>query len=123
MQAYAERAKKVNEDKEKEEARREAERLRFWFFLMNWKFKKSGVLKSSYELWSEGMRRRRKETPHPLWQAQDQFRMAGAQLAQWAGTNLVLKWLNQTWKIELRRPATSVGGWEWTCLRSIFGVN
>ena len=28
MQAYAERAKKVNEDKEKEEARREAERLR-----------------------------------------------------------------------------------------------
>ena len=29
VQAYAERAKKVNEDKEKEEARREAERLRF----------------------------------------------------------------------------------------------
>ena len=28
-QAYAERAKKVNEDKEKEEARREAERLRW----------------------------------------------------------------------------------------------
>ena len=32
VQAYAERAKKVNEDKEKEEARREAERLRFGFF-------------------------------------------------------------------------------------------
>ena len=29
LQAYAERAKKVNEDKEKEEARREAERIRF----------------------------------------------------------------------------------------------
>ena len=29
VQAYAERAKKVNEDKEKEEARREAERIRF----------------------------------------------------------------------------------------------
>ena len=34
VQAYAERAKKVNEDKEKEEARREAERLRFRFFLI-----------------------------------------------------------------------------------------
>ena len=32
VQAYAERAKKVNEDKEKEEARREAERIRFWLF-------------------------------------------------------------------------------------------
>ena len=32
VQAYAERAKKVNEDKEKEEARREAERLRFRFY-------------------------------------------------------------------------------------------
>ena len=34
VQAYAERAKKVNEDKEKEEARREAERLRFRFYLI-----------------------------------------------------------------------------------------
>ena len=84
MQAYAERAKKVNEDKEKEEARREAERLRFWFFW--WLEIKKLSLQSGYKL--SGMRRRRKETPHHLWPALDLFRMVEAQLALWEGGSL-----------------------------------
>ena len=49
VQAYAERAKKVNEDKEKEEARREAERLRFDIIEKFWV--SSVVINGNLKVW------------------------------------------------------------------------